>query len=416
MENLRSRQGFPEQINRGLKQAAIVVLIGARQVGKTSLMQNFSASLPVGVKSLFLNGQNPETAELFQKLSVLEQYLQVYLDPQLKGFLLIDEFQFIRDISTMMKILTDKHNELKVLCSGSSSLDILQKVEESLAGRVRVIEVLSLSFSEYLLFKDEKLAELYHSLGKDTESSALTAPIEAALMEYLVYGGFPRAALTDNREEKIEILDDIYQTYLLKDIRNYIVQGNIVGFNRMLRFLAAQTGNLLNVNELSRECGLPYKSCDEYIYILEQMGIIKLLEPYYVNKRKAIGKMKKVYFCDMGLRNMIEKNFADCLYRQDNGALFENYVMLELWRNRGTGGELQFYRNSDGAEVDFILNRLGDKTAVECKFKALTKPISLAAFNHFCDDESINTRYIINRSLNVIHGAHLLPGFLAPLI
>jgi predicted AAA+ superfamily ATPase len=184
----------------------------------------------------------------------------------------------------------------------------------------------------------------------------------------------------------------------------------------MLRFLAAQTGNLLNVNELSRECGLPYKTCDEYIFILEQVGVLKLLEPYYVNKRKAIGKMKKVYFCDTGLRNVIERNFADILYRQDNGALFENYVMLELWRNRGTGGELQFFRNSDGAEVDFILNRLGDKAAVECKFKALTKPISLAAFNHFCDDESIDARYIINRSLNMIHGAHLLPGFLASLI
>jgi predicted AAA+ superfamily ATPase len=416
MAKLQARRGFPEQINHGFKQAAIVVLMGARQVGKTSLMQGFSASLPAEKRSLFLNGQNPETAELFQKLSILEQYLRVYLDPQLEGFLLIDEFQFIQGISTMLKILTDKHAGLKVLCSGSSSLDILQKVEESLAGRVRVIEVLSLSFSEYLLFKDEKLAELYRAFDKDTESSALTAPVEAALMEYLVYGGFPRAALTENWEEKIEILDDIYQTYLLKDIRNYITQGNSVGFNRMLRFLASQTGNLLNVNELSRECGLPYKACDEYIYILEQMGIVKLLEPYYVNKRKAIGKMKKIYFCDTGLRNMVERNFTEILYRHDNGALFENYVMLELWRNRGTGGELQFYRSSDGAEVDFILNRLGDKTAAECKFKALDKPISLAAFNHFCDDESINTRYIINRSLNTIHGAHLLPGFLAPLV
>jgi predicted AAA+ superfamily ATPase len=127
--------------------------------------------------------------------------------------------------------------------------------------------------------------------------------------------------------------------------------------------------------------------------------------------------MKKIYFCDLGLRNRIEKNFNDINFRPDSGALFENYVMLELWRNRGTGGELQFYRTSDGAEVDFVLSRFGSKLAAECKFKTLTKPVSLAAFNHFCDHESITARYIINRSLNTTHrAAKFLPAYLVPKI
>ncbi|GHV88946.1 ATPase [Spirochaetia bacterium] len=387
-----------------------MVLLGARQVGKISIMEGFSQDKPV----LTLYGQDPETAQLFEKLSQLEKYLQVYLDPQLKGYLLVDEFQYIPGVSTMMKLLTDKHRDLKILCSGSSALDILQQVEESLAGRVRTLEVLSLSFSEYLFFNDPKLAALYETLDMDTGSSPLTAPIEALFSEYLVYGGLPRAALTMNREEKVQILDDIYQTYLLKDIRNYISQGDIVGFNKMLRLISAQIGNLLNVNEVSLASGLPRKTCEEYLYILEQMGIIKLLEPYFVNKRKAIGKMKKIYFCDLGLRNMLEKNFNDIEYRPDRGALFENYVMLELWRNRGPAGELQFYRTSDGAEVDFVLNRLSNKTAVECKFSAFAKPVSLAAFNHFCDDEAIANRFILNRTLNTVYrDAKFLPGFLA---
>ncbi|GHV39964.1 hypothetical protein AGMMS49546_12940 [Spirochaetia bacterium] len=202
----------------------------------------------------------------------------------------------------MLKLLTDKHRDLKILCSGSSALgtsaeakgrgsppDILQQVEESLAGRVRTLEVLSLSFSEYLFFNDPKLAALYETLDMDTGSSPLTAPMEALFLEYLVYGGLPRAALAADREEKIQILDDIYQTYLLKDIRNYISQGDIVGFNKMLRLISAQIGNLLNVNE-----------------------------------------------------------------------------------------------------------------------------VSLAAFNHFCDDEAIVNRFILNRTLNTIHReARFLPGFLA---
>ncbi|GHU74343.1 ATPase [Spirochaetia bacterium] len=405
-----NRNGYPDKILNAFKQVSIVVLLGARQVGKTSIMEGFSQDRQV----LTLYGQDPETAQLFEKLSQLEKYLQVYLNPQLKGYLLVDEFQYIPGVSTMMKLLTDKHRNLKILCSGSSALDILQQVEESLAGRVRTLEVLSLSFSEYLFFNDPKLAALYETLDMDTGSSPLTAPIEALLSEYLVYGGLPRAALTADREEKIQILDDIYQTYLLKDIRNYISQGDIVGFNKMLRLISAQIGNLLNVNEVSLASGLPRRTCEEYLYILEQMGIIKLLEPYFVNRRKAIGKMKKVYFCDLGLRNLIEKNFNDIEYRPDRGALFENFCMLELWRNRGAAGELQFYRTSDGAEVDFILNRLSKKTAVECKFSAFAKPVSLAAFNHFCDDEAIVNRFILNRTLNTVYrDARFLPGFLA---
>jgi predicted AAA+ superfamily ATPase len=277
--------------------------------------------------------------------------------------------------------------------------------------------VLSLSLKEYLFFNEPRLAELYRTFDTDTEDSALTVPVDALLSEYLIYGGLPRAALTKNREEKIEILDDIYQTYLLKDVRSYISQGHTMGFNRMLRILASHTGNLLNINSLSRDCGLPYRACDEYLSILEQMGIIKLLEPYSLNKRKVIVKMKKIYFCDLGLRNRIENNFNDINFRPDNGALFENYVMLELWRNRGTGGDLQFYRTSDGAEVDFVLSRFGARLAAECKFKTLTKPVSLAAFNHFCDHEAITDRYIINRNLNTTHrAAKFLPAYLVPKI
>jgi predicted AAA+ superfamily ATPase len=141
-----------------------------------------------------------------------------------------------------------------------------------------------------------------------------------------------------------------------------------VAFNKMLRIISAQIGNLLNVNEVSLTSGLHRKTCEEYLCILEQMGIIKLLDPYFVNKRKAIGKMKMIYFCDLGLRNLIEKNFNDIECRPDRGALFENYAMLELWRNRGAAGELQFYRTSDGTEVDFILNRTLNTIHREARF------------------------------------------------
>jgi predicted AAA+ superfamily ATPase len=366
-----------------------------------------------GKKSVFLNGQDMEVAALFQKVSVIEHYLKVYLNQELDGLLLIDEFQYIDGISTMLKLLTDRNDHLKILCSGSSSLDILQKVEESLAGRVRVIEVLSLSFAEYVLFNDEKLNMLFQSFDANTEQSAITAPIEQLFTEYMIYGGLPRAALTKNREEKIEILDDIYRTYLMRDVRSYIKNEQSVGFNKLLRLLSSQIGNLVNVNELSRESGLSNKTCEEYLYLLEQMYIIRLLEPYYVNKRKVIGKMKKVYFCDLGLRNIIEKNFNEITYRVDNGAIFENAVMLSLWRNKGVGGDLQFYRTADGTEVDFVLSQLSEKSAYECKCKKLDKPISIYALTSFCEEEKIARKYIVNLNLNGYYkDTKLIQGFL----
>ena len=403
------REFYLKKIENGFHHVPIVVLIGARQVGKTSLMKIFNE----GKKSVFINGQDVEEAALFQKISIIEHYLKVYLNEDIDGLLLIDEFQYIDGISTMLKLLTDKNGRLKILCSGSSSLDIIQKVEESLAGRVRIIEVFSLSFTEYIQFHDEKLNTLFQSFDVNTENSTLTAPIEQLFSEYMVYGGLPRAALTKNREEKIEILDDIYKTYLMNDVRNYIKNEQSVGFNKLLRILSSQIGNLVNINDLSRESGIPYKSCEEYLYLLEQMYIILLLEPYYVNKRKVIGKMKKVYFCDLGLRNMIEKNFNDITYRADNGAIFENVVMLSLLLNKGTGGELQFYRTADGTEVDFILSQLSEKTALECKCKKFDKPVSIQSLNSFCEEEKISRKYIVNLQLNACYkDTKLIQGYL----
>ena len=100
-------------------------------------------------------------------------------------------------------------------------------------------------------------------------------------------------------------------------------------------------------------------------------------------------------------------------FRVDNGAIFENYVMLELWRNKPAGGTVNFFRTSDGVEVDFVLNNLREKIAVECKYKTMTKPVNLVAFNRFCDDENIPKRYIVNKNLNTTYnGVKYIQGFL----
>lgn len=389
------RKSYHDKIENAFRFTPIVVLIGSRQVGKTSIMKCYAPEHGM----IFMNGQDNETALLFEKSSLIEQYLRIHLNEEMNGLLLIDEFQYIHGISTILKLITDKYENLKILCSGSSSLDILQKMEESLAGRVRVIEVQSLSFSEFLLFKNPTLHQLQQSISF-SNSNALTAPLDKLLSEYLIYGGFPRVVLANAPADKIELLNDIYQTYLMRDVRMFIANEHFVGFNKLIRLLSMQIGNLVNINELSKESKLSYRKCEEYVYLLQQMYIIRLIEPFHSNKRRSISKMTKVFFYDLGLRNIIYNSFNEPDYRIDNGSIFENYVLLELWRKRRAAGTIQFFRSQSGSEVDFVINQEGIRKAVECKYKKIENAVSMPNLTNFANEEDIADRIVVNLNLN----------------
>lgn len=385
-----------QQIEQSIKLVPIIVLIGARQVGKTTLLKNLKLQKP----SLYLLGQEPDAAAIFAKASTAENYLKINLHPELDGFLLLDEFQFINNISTIVKLLSDLHPKLKIICSGSSSLDIIQQVEESLAGRVHIIDVFSLSFSEYLRFQDEDLFNLYNKYDSNTIDEVVDPKIKFFFDEYLIFGGMPRIALTTGEQSKIQLLDDIYKTYLLRDVRSYVKNEDSVGFNKLLTMLASQIGNMININELSNSTGLSYRKCEDYIFLLEQMFIIKLVQPFFTNKRKVISKMRKVYFTDIGLRNVIFANFNRIDIRQDTGSIFENFVFLELMRKIPSYAKIYYYRTKDGSEVDFIIDDLKNKHAVETKYKQLRKTIQLKNLSAFQDIESVAKLFIINKNLN----------------
>ena len=320
------RAKYHDAIRHSVSKMPITVLIGARQIGKTSLMKSLDVAMP----KYSTDGQLPEVIDLFSDLNGVIEMLKSKFDDKLNGLFVIDEFQYIPDISSKLKILADHYPNLKILCSGSSSLEIIQKVEESLAGRIRMIYVNSLSFGESVLFEDEKLFKEYEKYTLDTKWVVMDSKIRNLLDKYLIFGGMPRMALETDEREKIQVLDDIYKTYLMRDVRSFVRNEDSVGFNKLLKLLALQISNLVNINELSKSSGLTYNKCVDYIYLLEQMFIIKMVEPFESNKKKAIKKMKKVFFLDLGLRNIIINNFNDIDSRQDSGALFENYVYLEI--------------------------------------------------------------------------------------
>ncbi|MCX6271007.1 MAG: ATP-binding protein [Bacteroidetes bacterium] len=402
------RPKYTEAILKAWDSLPLVVLAGARQVGKTSIMQMQHTE----GERVFLNGQNPDVSAVFQRFSDLEDYLKIQLKGKIEGFLFIDEYQFIGGVATMLKLLTDQYDQLKILCSGSSSLDVLQKVDESLAGRVRIIEVYSLSFEEYLLFTDPELHKKFNRYRAETPDIVVDKTISTEVWNFLRYGGMPRIVLQQDPKEKVLLLDDIYRTYLLRDVRSYVRFEDTIGFNKLLRLLSHQIGNLLNINELSRSSGLSYPNCEEYLSLLEQMHIIKRIEPFASNKRKALSKMKKIYFADLGLRNAIAAHFPSDETDQISGHLFENFVFLELKKTFPSNTIIQFYRTYDETEIDFILNDYLKLISVEVKFKDLGKPLALAALKRFNLEHNVNQSFVVNKSFNGVHeGLWYLPGY-----
>lgn len=389
------RNKYLKKIDKSLQYVPITVLIGARQVGKTTLLQSFNTQL----RKFFIDGQHPDTINLFSDINNVIDLLKIKLSNEVSGLLIIDEFQMIPHISKSLKILVDNFPELKILCSGSSSLDIIQKVEESLAGRIRMIYIYSLSFDENILFEDKQLYDEYQNYPVNTSSAVVNNQIKVIQKKQMIFGGMPRVCLSTDTKEKIHLLDDIYKTYLMRDVKNYVRNQDSIGFNKMLQLLALQIGNLVNINELSRTSGLSYYKCEEYIYLLEQMYIIKMVPPYLTNKRKTIKKMKKVFFLDIGIRNIIVKNFNNPDLRNDAGALFENFIFLELLKNIDNYSTLEFYRTKDGAEIDFILNDMNRITAFEVKYKALRNPVYFKQLIDFSENENVAKSYVVNINL-----------------
>ncbi len=405
-----NREFYLTKIISGFQYNQIVILIGARQVGKTTLMKIFVNNN----QNLWLDGQNPETALFFEKFSTIERYLKINIDDQLNGLLVIDEFQYIENISTTLKLLVDKYKNLKILCSGSSSLNILQKTEESLAGRVRLINVYSLSFDEFIKFQDMELYYKFIKCNQQDDINVLFPQIPVFLSEYLTYGGLPKIAIAKEMNQKEELLDDIFKTYLLKDVREFVKNKDFVAFNKLLKILSAQIGNVLNINEISNTLQLNYKTCEEYIYILEQMFIIHLVSPFTTNIRKEITKMKKIYFCDIGLRNIIYNSFNDINIRIDNGQIFENYVFLQLLQNYNLN-QIYYYRTKDASEIDFIITDKNNKIIpIEVKFKDFTKHKKIRTLMEFSKIVELEKSFIVNKNLieNIDNQAYIQPYFL----
>jgi predicted AAA+ superfamily ATPase len=348
-----------------LPEKPFTVLIGARQTGKSTLLKQLSATLDNAVvlnldrKDILLDlDQNPEN---------IFKYVPQNLE---KATVLIDEIQYLSDPTHFLKLLFDEHaDRLKIVATGSSAFYIDRQFKDSLAGRKKIFELPTLGFDEFLRFKnqDDLYQELLLLRAGTIQKSAAEARLWAQLDEYINYGGYPAVVLAADVFQKIELLQEIRDSFIKRDILEAAIADE-TKFYRLMQLLASQTGNLLNINELTNTLRLSHTTVEQYLYVLQKCFHISLVRPFYQNLRKELVKMPKPYFNDFGLRNILINYFAPLDQRADKGALFENYVYKRLSEDF-TKDQIKFWRTADGQEVDFIIeNTFLSGQAIEVKF------------------------------------------------
>ena len=306
--------------------------------------------------------------------------------------------------------MADHHRNLKIVCSGSSSLEIRRKFRDSLVGRKMVFEIPPLTFSEFLLFKQKNhLSRLRDGFTWDklfsekqefenSVSSILANELQRLFDEFAVYGSYPAVALENVLGKKRKILQEIYQTYVRKDLNELFTIENLTAFNNLVRLLALQQGNLVNFGELATHLGISRPTVEKYIFILENTFVTSVVPPFFINKRTEIVKMPKIYFCDSGIRNQAARNMDSLENRVDAGALVENCVYKSLFASSAIQEKIKFWRTKHGNEVDFVID---DQRpfGVEVKYRRIKKPRKPAGLRSFSAKYQTSVSIIVTRDL-----------------
>ena len=349
------KRSLEEKISKYLKTPEIIAVTGARQVGKTTLLQQIHQGLD---KSLFITFEDISYRQLFD--TDIQAFIELYIKPY--NFIFLDEFQYAKNGGQQLKLIFDTVRNKKIFISGSSVLDLTIHAVKYLAGRLFAFVLHPLIFDEFLAFKNQELHSYVSEKKENAKlSAAMLEKIYAYLEEYIVYGGYPRVLLSQSHEERKEVLRNILNVYLLRDVRDLMGLGDDYKMINLMKSLSLQTGNVISYQELSKITSLNFSSLKKNLNLLEKTYIIGLPKPFFTNKRIELVKNPKVYFYDTGLRNAVIDDFRQMEMRQDKGALWENFIYAELIKE---GVDVKYWRTKAKAEVDFILN---DKIPVEVK-------------------------------------------------
>ncbi len=357
-----------KELIKFISRKEIMAVVGPRQCGKTTLIRHIFDKLD---NALFIDFEDREILEMFTQ--DIKSFVEIYVKKY--KYLFIDEFQYAKGGGKQLKYVYDNF-KTKIIISGSSATDLSIQSIKYLVGRIFVFNLYPLSFEEYLNYVDHDAFEIYL---KGNLSKPLIERINKHYDEFVIYGGYPRVALSKDKEEKELVLRNIYNTYFLKEIKEILNLTTDYKLSKLIRALALQIGGIINYNELSSLTGFDYHDLLKHLNILDKTFICIESRPYFTNKRKELSKAPKIFFLDNGFRNIIIKNFQGLSQRVDAGQINENFVASEFVKR---GVILKYWRTKAKAEVDFIIEEKGKIIPVEVK-STLKKPKLTRSFMNF---------------------------------
>ncbi|MFA5776818.1 MAG: ATP-binding protein [Patescibacteria group bacterium] len=334
-------------INGDFFKGKAIVIVGARQVGKTTLVNQILSDCVKSIKRF--NADDPADRELLENknLEVLKQIIGG------SEIIFIDEAQKVSDAGNMLKLLIDYYKKSKqFIVTGSSSLNLLDATSESLTGRKFTYTLFPLSLEE--TYVDKNLLDI----RKNLES-------------HLIYGMYPEVVMQTSFEDKARILHEVSSSYLYKDIFDYQEVRNPSVLNALLKALALQIGSEVSYSEVSKLIGVDVKTVGRYIDLLEKSYVLFRMSAYTTGKRREISKNKKVYFYDVGIRNSVIDNFSEIDSRNDVGVLWENFLIVERMKFKSYHtiyNKQFFWRTYDGSEIDLVEEGSGKLSGYEIKW------------------------------------------------
>jgi predicted AAA+ superfamily ATPase len=337
----------------------VLILLGARRVGKTAFIKNYLSQLPKQ-EYLQLNGEDIEDANLLKERSV-SNYRRLLANTEL---LVIDEAQNIPDIGLILKLIVDSIEGIKIIATGSSVFDLSNKLGEPLVGRKNTIYLFSLAQMEF---------SNYENFKETTQK----------LEERLLFGSYPELEQYPDWNDKINYLKEILNSYLLKDILVYEGIKHSNKILEVLKLIAFQVGQEVSLQELARQLGISKNTVESYLDLLSKVFVIYKVPGFSRNLRKEITKSNRWYFYDNGIRNAIISNFNRLDNRTDVGALWENYLASERIKHQNYTQKVvtnYFWRTYDQQELDWLEEENGMLRGYEFKWNENRKAKVPTAF------------------------------------
>ena len=346
------KREIEEEIQQYIDAQEIIAVVGPRQAGKTTLFKKLQKDLE---NSNYISFEDRDILRVFEEDE--KEFAEIYLEEY--DYLLIDEFQYANQGGKKLEYLYDEYPEKKIMITGSSAADMTIEGLKYLTGRVLKFNLYPFSFREFLKYineelynvfekREQKLQEWIKGEGELSLTEATLEKLEALRKEYAVYGGYPRVVLSDSEEEKKKVLDNIVETYLIREIGDVLNISDDREMKDLMRILALQMGEKTKYNKVSQRTGINYNKLKERLNVLEHTFVLEQVRPFYTNKQKEISKQPKIYFYDNGFRNTLINNFQELEMRNDQGELNENFFFTQART------ELKYWRTKSQAEVDFV--------------------------------------------------------------